>query len=72
MIKIVKTYYRCDRSDYKRFKKWLIDNNTKMLAIANKLGVSDSYISAIITGKRNITNETIEKFKKVGFDLKGE
>ena len=69
MTKEVKTSYFFETKDYKEFKKWVIDNDMNMRDVAEKMGVSEAYLSAIIRGKRNITPKVVELFRKVGYEL---
>jgi transcriptional regulator with XRE-family HTH domain len=70
MKEIIKVYYQCDAEDKKKFRMWMIEKNTKLETIAKQLKTSASYISQIFNGKKNITKKTIEKFKKIGYDIK--
>lgn len=70
MKEIIKVYYKCDAEDKRKFRIWMIEKNTKLETISKQIGVSISHISQIFNGKKNITKKTIEKFKKVGYDIK--
>ena len=69
MKSINKIILYCDDDDYKRFKKWLIDNGLNQNQFAKFCGTNDCYISRIIKGKSSITNKAIKLFKKGGFEL---
>lgn len=63
MKKIIKTYYVLDDDDVKQIKKQMIDNDLNFNKLADKLGVSRSYISSIINKKRNITERVVRLLK---------
>lgn len=67
-IEIVKRYY-FENKDKIRFKKWLIDKNTNLRVFAKELGMSLSYLNAIINGTRAINNEIITKFENSGYNI---
>ena len=69
MKKIIKTYYLLDNNDVKKIKKFLINKNWNYSSLALELQISDSYVSALITGKRNLTKKLLQKFKEIGIEL---
>ena len=69
MKEIKKIFYRFEKEDVVKLKKWLIDNDLNMSKLAKKMGVSSAYISAITTGKRNATPRFIKKLKSIGYEV---
>ena len=48
----------------KEFKKILIEKNMRLYDIANELGVSSSFVSAVICGKRGVPTNWFETIKE--------
>lgn len=69
MKKITIIRYFLDDNDVKTIKKFLLENNMNASSLAVELGCSRSYVSALLRGKRYVTNNMISKFKKIGLDL---
>lgn len=46
-------------------RKYRVDKNETMGDMANKLGFSKAYLSSIETGKRNVSEKLISKFRQV-------
>ena len=66
---IIKKYYRFDKEEKKRFKKFLIDSGLKSYQFAEKCGVSMSYLTFIINGERNITPKLKKIFEENGYEV---
>lgn len=49
----------------KELKKWMVDNELSNKMVANKMGISESSISAIVQGKRNASIKLLSKFNEV-------
>ncbi len=49
----------------KQTKKLRIDNEELLMDMANKLGISASYLSSIETGKRKAPKDFIEKIENI-------
>lgn len=49
----------------KQTRKLRIDNEELLMDMANKLGISASYLSAIETGKRKAPKDLIEKIENI-------
>lgn len=64
-----KTYYFFEPKDKKEFKKWLVDNDLTQNEFAEKCGISVSYLTFIITGKRHFTKDLMETFKNLGLEF---
>lgn len=64
-----KTYYYFDDNDLLAFREFLRTHLMKLSEFAEKCGISTALLSLIIHGKRALTKEHIENFKKNGFDL---
>jgi antitoxin component HigA of HigAB toxin-antitoxin module len=69
MKKITIIRYFLDDNDVKTIKYFLLENNMNASSLAVELGCSRSYVSALLRGKRYVTNNMISKFKKIGLDL---
>lgn len=69
MKKITIIRYFLDDNDVKKIKYFLLENNMNASSLAVELGCSRSYVSALLKGKRYVTNNVISKFKKIGLDL---
>lgn len=69
MKKITIIRYFLDDNDVKKIKFFLLENNMNASSLAVELGCSRSYVSALLKGKRYVTNNMISKFKKIGLDL---
>lgn len=69
MKKITIIRYFLDDEDVKKIKYFLLENNMNASNLAVELGCSRSYVSALLKGKRYVTNNMISKFKKIGLDL---
>lgn len=69
---ITKTYYILDEKDKKQIKKQMIDLDLTLSKMAKNIGVSKSYISEIISGKKHLTDKIIEQFKSQGITIKKE
>ena len=69
MKKITIIRYFLDDNDVKKIKYFLLENNMNASSLAVELGCSRSYVSALLKGKRYVTNNMISKFKKIGLDL---
>ena len=65
-----KEYYYFEEIDKGLFTDFLWQSHTSMKDFAELCGVSLSYLSLIINGKRAITNDMIDIFAKNGFELK--
>ena len=48
---------------------WLITNEMNQADLANKLNLSETYISLVINGKRPVTEELKKKFKEIGYEF---
>ena len=70
MKAITKTYYILDEKDKKQIKKQMIDLDLTLSKMAKNIGVSTSYISAIISGKRCLTDKIIKQFLSQGIVIK--
>lgn len=46
---------------FERLRKWLTDNDIKQVDFAQKLGSTQAYISAILSGKRNLGPNLIDR-----------
>lgn len=55
-----------------KFLTWLVKQNMSMRDFAKKCGCSHQYISAVINGKKPVNINTIDLFKKGGYDLNGK
>lgn len=62
-----KKYLYFDKVDHNNFKLFLVDNNMSKQKFAKKIGVSVPLLSAILNGKRALTEENKKKFEKEGF-----
>lgn len=69
MKKITIIRYCLDDNDVKKIKTFLVENNMNATSLAIELGCSRSYVSALLKGKRYMTNNMISKFKKIGLDI---
>ncbi len=69
MKKITIIRYFLDDNDVKKIKYFLLENNMNASSLALELKCSRSYVSALLKGKRYMTNNMISKFKKIGLDL---
>lgn len=69
MKKITIIRYFLDDEDVKKIKYFLLENNMNASNLAVELGCSRSYVSALLKGKRYVTNNMISKFKKIGLAL---
>lgn len=49
----------------KKTRKIRIDNEEILMDMANKLGISVSYLSSIEVGKRNVPEDFIEKIEQI-------
>ena len=70
MKKIIRYSYLFEETDKRRFKKWCIDKGYKQVDVADKLGISFSYLQAIICGDRVVSDDLITKFKNIGFCIR--
>lgn len=61
--------YTIKENAKKRFKVWLVQNDLTLRQFATKCGVSHQYVSQVVCGKRNITPNVIETFKRGGYEL---
>lgn len=68
-MKIVKISYTLDDVDVKQIKKQMIEKDLNFSKLADNLGVSKSYISAIINGKKTITKRILKMFESQGIKL---
>lgn len=48
---------------------WLISNEMNQGDLANKLNLSEAYISLVINGKRPVTEDLKKKFKEIGYEF---
>ena len=69
MKKITIIRYCLDDNDVEKIKIFLVKNNMNASSLAIELGCSRSYVSALLKGKRYMTNNMISKFKKIGLDI---
>lgn len=69
MKKIIITRYLLDEDDVKKIKIFLLKKDWNATSLAIELGCSRSYVSALLKGKRYMTNNMISKFKKIGLDI---
>lgn len=69
MQKIIKIYYTLDDTDIKQIKKQMIEKDLNFSKLADNLGVSRSYISSIINGKRALTKRIVEMFESQGIKI---
>ena len=53
----------------KALKIYLILNDMTVSEFAKKLGVSQSFLSFVINGKKKLTDNLIKKFRENGFEL---
>ena len=53
----------------KALKIYLILNDMTVSEFAKKLGVSQSFLSFVINGKKALTTNLIKKFRENGFEL---
>ena len=67
---VVKKQYYFEIEDRKKFKLWCIKNNTNMVEVSKTLGISCSYLNAVLNGIRAITEEMIAKLSMLGFKVK--
>lgn len=68
-MKIVKISYTLDDVDVKQIKKQMIEKDLNFSKLADNLGVSRAYISAIINGKKTITKRILKMFESQGIKL---
>ena len=68
MKKFVKVTYQFENEDRINLKVWCIQKRLTLDALAKKLGISMSYLSALMDGSRVVTGEMMCKFREVGFD----
>lgn len=72
MKTIIKKYYILDENDKKLIKKQMIDLDLTLSKMAKNIGVSKSYISEIISGKKCLTDKIITQFSSQGIIIKKE
>ena len=65
----VKTIKWFDEQDLINFKTYLIRHKMTSYEFAKKMGVSASFITQVVKGKKSLSPKMIEKFKKAGFDI---
>ena len=69
-MKIVnKTYYYFEEKEKGLFTDFLWESHTKMSDFAELCGISLTLLSLVVNGKRSITKNIIEKFRKNGFNI---
>lgn len=69
MKTIIKTYYKLDIEDKKSIKKQMVDLDLTLKDMAKNIGVSCSYLSAVINGDRTFTKKLKEQFESQGIYL---
>lgn len=65
----MKVRYQMTNVASKRFKCWLVEKDMTMSQFAKKSGLSVGTVSAVVLGKRNVTDNILKKFRKAGYDL---
>lgn len=58
-----------NKQQAKALKIYLILNDMTVSEFAKRLGVSQSFLSFVINGKKAITTNLIKKFRENGFEL---
>ena len=64
-----KIYYYFEEKEKGLFTDFLWESHNKMADFAEKCGISLSYLSLIVNGKRAITKALLKKFAKHGFKV---
>ena len=67
---VTRTYYVLDDTDRKSIKKQLIDLDLTLRQVAKNTGISVSYLSEVINGKKNFTEYIKQALEKQGIMLK--
>lgn len=68
-ISILGVCQTLDDTDIKQIKKQMIEKDLNFSKLADNLGVSRSYISSIINGKRALTKRIVEMFESQGIKI---
>ena len=58
-----------NKQQAKALKIYLTLNDMTVSEFAKKLGVSQSFLSFVMNGKKALTNNLIKKFRENGFEL---
>ena len=71
MAKIVsKNFIYLDKEDKREVKKYLLDTNHSLKWLAQKLGISYSYLHLLLGGYRPIPKELSRKLEDIGIDIR--
>lgn len=66
---VIKKYYFFDNEDKKRLKVFLAQKDMSYQEFADKIGISKPLLSAIVNGKRALTQNVANKFQENGFKV---
>ena len=69
MVVITKEYYLINNNDLNKINSYLEQNDMNRTSLSIELGISDSYLSAILKSQRYLTSNILKKFKKIGIVL---
>lgn len=66
---VIKKYYFFNNEDKKRLKVFLAQKDMSYQEFADKIGISKPLLSAIVNGKRALTQQVANKFQENGFKV---